>query len=99
MCFQQLPNDQGFVAYLTFVKTEEDERERLSAKAVVPETRGKVAQEDRRSETPMCILDAAMSSGESSETDDSLRESTDEYVSYNHGDEAARLQRSAAGMV
>lgn len=99
MCFQQLPNDQGFVAYLTFVKTEEDERERLSAKAVVPETRGKVAQEDHRSETPMCILDAAMSSGESSETDDSLRESTDEYVSYNHGDEAARLQRSAAGMV
>jgi S-adenosylmethionine decarboxylase proenzyme len=99
MCFQQLPNDQGFVAYLTFVKTEEDERERLSAKVVVPETRGKVAQEDHRSETPMCILDAAMSSGESSETDDSLRESTDEYVSYNHGDEEARLQRSAAGMV
>jgi len=97
MCFQQLPNDQGFVAYLTFVKTEEDERERLSAKVVVAETRGKVALEDHRSETPMCILDAAMSSGESSETDERL--STDEFVSYDRGDDEARLQRSTAGVV
>ena len=62
---------------------------------------GKKVAYDPRSETPMCILDAAMSSGDSSETDDSLRDSsTDEFVSYDQHDELAgqllqRQQRSS----
>ena len=105
MCFQQLPKDQGFVAYLTFVKTGDDEVPRRDkglniGSVLVSETVnvGKKAAYDPRSETPMCILDAAMSSGDSSETDDSLRDSsTDEFVSYDQQDELAgqRQQRSS----
>ena len=108
MCFQQLPKDQGFVAYLTFVKTCDEEvpgRDKgLNIGSVVVSESvnvGKKVAYDPRSETPMCILDAAMSSGDSSETDDSLRDSsTDEFVSYDPHDELAgqllqRQQRSS----
>ena len=105
MCFQQLPKDQGFVAYLTFVKTCDEEVPRRDkglniGSVVVSESVnvGKKVAYDSRSETPMCILDAAMSSGDSSETDDSLRDSsTDEFVSYDQHDELAgqRQQRSS----
>ena len=87
VCFQQLPKEQGFVAYLTFVKTDVEEREQREGLAISTAGDKVVSSHDPRSVTPMCVLDVRPLRSSDSESDDSLRESSsEEFVPYGRED-------------
>jgi S-adenosylmethionine decarboxylase proenzyme len=98
VCFQQLPKEQGFVAYLTFVKTDVEEREQREGLVISTAGDKFVSSHDPRSVTPMCVLDVRpLRSSSDSESDDSLRHSSSSEASFvSYGREEARSTMEVA---